>query len=384
MKKIIYCLLSFSFLHCAVFAETIYLKSGQTVSGKILEQTDQFIRVDANVDVPITFYRDEIAEVKADEAANQTAPSIIVSSNEETPLAAHVTDISDAQPSNPPVENVPPSPPAAENPAEKHFLWKISSPQTTVYLLGSIHLGKSDMYPLAPVIEDAFKESVNLVVEVDVDQLEPARLQQTLVQKATYVNDNLGNHLSAKTRAHLVDVLKKYHLPLDQFSSMKPWYVAMTLTIMQIKQLGFEEDQGIDQYFLRQAKGTKKIIGLETLDQQLDFLDKISDQDNFLAYSLETLDENEQLMDQILLAWRTGDSSSMEKIMVDDILRENPALSGLYQSLIYDRNTTMAQKISAFLGTDKIYFVIVGAAHIIGEKGIVQLLKEKGFKAQQL
>src|SRR5215470_14425153 len=103
------------------------------------------------------------------------------------------------------------APPAAGDGAPKHFLWKVTAPKGVVYLLGTIHAGKPDFYPLPSIIEDSFEKADTLIEEVDISELaEAARVQRGLIENGAYANgDTITNHLSEVTRSHLAAYLKK-------------------------------------------------------------------------------------------------------------------------------------------------------------------------------
>src|SRR5207249_1885435 len=90
-----------------------------------------------------------------------------------------------------------PSAPAVVEQGSKLFLWKATSSTTEIYLLGSIHLGKQEFYPLAKEIEAAFERSKYLVLEADESKLEPGKLQQMVLEQGIYAqDDSLPKHAS--------------------------------------------------------------------------------------------------------------------------------------------------------------------------------------------
>lgn len=274
---------------------------------------------------------------------------------------------------------------AQEQEEKKSFLWKVTSPQTTVYLLGSIHVGSAAVYPLNPAIEQAFEQAQILVVEVDVEKGQSESLQQLILQKGTYQDDDrLENHITEKTRIRLKEVLKGYGLTVDGFSRFKPWFVGNTLLALQLKRAGFDEELGIDRYFLRKAREQrKKIFQLETMEQQFALFDSIPEQDMFLEYSISSMAEIEGMLAEFQDAWKNGDEQTVERIVLQEPLRRNPDSLTIIEKTIYDRNTVMAGRIEGFLAGRQIYFVIVGSGHVVGEKGILNLLRQKGYQVEQ-
>ncbi|MGZ3595181.1 MAG: TraB/GumN family protein, partial [Syntrophales bacterium] len=90
-----------------------------------------------------------------------------------------------------------------------------------------------------------------------------------------------------------------------------------------------------------------------------------------------------QEVDKLVDAWKSGATEKMESTMTKS-LTEDRRFNTIYDKLIYKRNSNMAQKIDGYLNTNKTYFVVVGAAHLLGDKGIIQLLKDKGYSVEQL
>jgi uncharacterized protein YbaP (TraB family) len=159
----------------------------------------------------------------------------------------------------------------------------------------------------------------------------------------------------------------------------------MTLVSLESLKLGFDPNYGIDKYFISKAEGKKKILELESLDYQIDLLSNLSDKDQelFLIYTLKDLNIMEQELDKLTQAWTTGDTKGMETILTRSV-SEDKRLSSIFEKLIYERNRKMVSKIEDFLRTKEVYFVIVGAGHLVGNQGIIEILKGKGYLVEQL
>ena len=144
---------------------------------------------------------------------------------------------------------------------EKSFLWQVQSSQTKVYLLGSIHVGNSELYPLKDSIEKAFDESSVLVVEVNLERWPQEYLRKETMKRGMFTNgDRLVNYLSAETLHLLNSWLEEYHLSLKQFINYKPWLVADVLETLQVESLGFDSRYGIDHYFMHKAEHKKETL----------------------------------------------------------------------------------------------------------------------------
>ena len=269
--------------------------------------------------------------------------------------------------------------------SQKSFLWKIQSEANTVYVLGSLHFAKREIYPLRQEIENAFDQSDFLVVEANVNDIRKADVQK-LVETALYpANDTLEKHLSAETYERVKKEIAGAGIPPELINKQKPWFLAMTLVALEIVKLGLDPNLGIDKYFLSKAEGKKKILELESLDYQIDLLSGLSDKDQelFLLYTLKDLNIMEQELDKMIQAWTSGDTKAMESLMTRSV-SEDKRLSPIFEKLIYGRNKEMASKIESFLKTKETYFVIVGAGHLVGNQGIIELLKREGYRVEQL
>jgi uncharacterized protein YbaP (TraB family) len=270
-----------------------------------------------------------------------------------------------------------------ETPGKGHFLWKVRSETATAYLLGSIHLLKPDMYPLDRKIEEAFARSGVLVVEANVRDGAGEERQKRMLTGALYPGDDtIRNHLSQET----YDLLRRRfpELSLDRVGRFRPWALAMTIAVLEYQKMGLNYDQGIDVYFLDKASNRIRIREIERPDSVIDMLNGFSDeyQDLFLQYTLLDLDQVREKTDQILRAWSDGDVATMEKILSESI-REHPRLMPVFDALFTKRNANMAAKIEGYLKETGEFFVVVGVGHLVGKKGIVELLKGRGFPVEQ-
>ncbi len=268
--------------------------------------------------------------------------------------------------------------------SKKTFLWKVQSKTNIVYVLGSIHYLKKEMYPLDEKIENAFEQSDILVVEANISDIKKVDIQK-LIGSALYPeNETLEKNVSTETYELVKKELDGLGFPIEVINRQRPWFLAFTLVSIEILKLGFDPNYGIDKYFLSKATG-KKIFELESFDYQIDLFSKLSDKDQelFLLYMLKDIKVLEQELDKLIQAWTSGNTKSMESIITRSV-SEDKRLSPIYEKILYERNRSMASKIEDYLRTKETYFVIVGAGHLVGNQGIIEILKGKGFFVEQL
>lgn len=268
---------------------------------------------------------------------------------------------------------------------QKNFLWKVQSKTSTVYVLGSIHFMKKEAYPLNRKIEDAFDKSDVLVVEANINDINQIDVQQ-LIDGAFYpVNETLEKHVSRETYEVIKKESGELGMPLEFINKQKPWFLALTFTSFELLKLRFDPNYGIDIYFLSKASGKKKIKELENIDYQINLLSNFSDDDQelFLLYTLKDLNILGQEVEKMIHTWISGDTKGMESIITKS-LTEDRRMASIYEKLIYERNRNMVSRIEGFLRSKETYFVIVGAGHLIGNKGIIEILRRKGYLVEQI
>ena len=269
------------------------------------------------------------------------------------------------------------------DPGRRSFLWTIRAEKGTVHLLGSIHLLKKEMVPLDRTIEEAFERSDVLVVEANVRDGAGEERQRRMLEGALYPgNDTIENHVSRET----LDLLGRRFpdLSLERVGRFRPWALAMTIAVLEYRKMGLDYDYGIDVYFLDRAGSGKRIREIERPGSVIDMLNGFSDeyQDLFLRYTLLDLETVGEQADRIIRAWNGGDAATMEEILLESV-REHPPLMPMFDALFFRRNEKMAAKIEEYLEEGGEFFVVVGAGHLVGEKGIVELLRGKEFSVEQ-
>jgi len=276
-----------------------------------------------------------------------------------------------------------PKPVAAE---QKHFLWSVRSEAGTVYLLGSMHLATKALYPLDAIIEDAFTRSGTLVVEINPTDEQTTQRTALIRQEGLYPEGTtLKTALSKETYALVEARFKRLGVGMERLDPMKPWLVSMVLEVSALQQLGFDPRYGIDLHFLNQAKGRKRIAELETVESQVRLFSELSDHDQelLLLYTLTDLELLAGQIDRLTAAWRRGDVEAFQAVMTQE-RSAHPELEPLLRRLFEERNRRMAAQVEDFLKTPDTHFVVVGAGHLAGAGSIVDLLRAKGYRVEQL
>jgi uncharacterized protein YbaP (TraB family) len=272
-----------------------------------------------------------------------------------------------------------------ETAPSKHLLWRMTGDSNVVYIMGSIHLLPKDFYPLDPLLERAFDSSDALVLEMALDSTSLPAIQQKLRTTGRY-NDGrtLANVLSAETYAMLEKRFQEMGIPAARFQTLKPWAARLLLSQIAMKSQGNDDIvPGVDIHFSQRAGQTgKKIMGLETVETQIDIFDKmpLEKQEADLRKELEDRDSSESSLKELADAWRRADLNEMQAL--DEKLKESdPAL---YRKIAVDRNNAWLPQIEQFAKEGKRYLVVVGTLHLAGEDGVIEQLRRKGYRLEQL
>lgn len=262
-------------------------------------------------------------------------------------------------------------------------LWRVSKGANELFIGGTIHvLSKSD-YPLPAAFDKAYKKSSKLVFETDIGASQDPAFAQAMMQRMMLTD---GKTLKDVLRPDVYAQLEKFSaergMPMMLLEGMKPAMAVLTLTFMELQRMGMT-DTGVDGHYYQRAKTDNKIIGkLESKAEQLEFLATMGEgrENDFVVYSLRDLQEIESVMADLKSAWRSGDSQKMATLSMDSMRRDFPKI---YQQLLVDRNQNWLPKIEAMLRDPGTELVLVGALHLVGEEGVLRLLRDKGYQIEE-
>ena len=276
------------------------------------------------------------------------------------------------------------APARADDQGHPVTLWSVAGETNFVYLLGSIHMLRAQDHPLPSVIDRVYDDAEVLVMELDMDDLDPAYTQAAFNNAGVMTDgQSLRELMGEDYFSRAEQAAASINIPLELLAQSEPWLAAMTVELMLLYRIGFNPVLGVEMTLSNRAKADgKPIEGLETVDEQLGFLDglPIEAQREMLLQTLlqgATLSES---VDELVAAWRRGDTAALEAGLLDS-MREQDALM---DALVTDRNRRWAETIAGWLDDDRDYLVVVGALHLVGDEGVPALLDAAGFGIQQL
>lgn len=273
--------------------------------------------------------------------------------------------------------------PAGADDDGRHFLWEVAGERNRVYLLGSVHMLRKSDYPLPDAMEAAYDDAERLVMELDMDELDPAAVQALMARLGTIADGRrLRDLIGADDWRYATSRARVIGLDLATLDAVEPWLAAMTVVNLEMARLGLRAEDGIEMHFTRRADTDgKPIDGLETTAEQFGLFDALPlpVQKRFL---LKTIDDAASMADEadaLIDAWKRADLAAMRAEMADGF----DGLPALYEALVAGRNRAWVGKLEALLDDDEDYLVIVGALHLVGEDSVVRLLRDRGHTVRQ-
>ena len=267
-------------------------------------------------------------------------------------------------------------------------LFRISRDGEMAYLFGTIHVGATSFYPLAPQVSEALAEATQLVLELDTRA--DAAFDQAVARHASYADgDHIRNHVSADTLRRLVRALHAVGIPLSDVGHLKPWLLANMLIGIALEQNGFQRAHGNESFLLDavQARGAG-LAELESADYQLSLFDTLGevDAESYLREALDDLSSGSAMKKAraVIDAWSSGDAHALDALIPATIGAGTVTSDFTRRTLLDRRNPEMAQRIGHIMKDGKVSFVGVGLLHLLGPNGLPQLLAQRGYRVERM
>lgn len=279
---------------------------------------------------------------------------------------------------------------AAELAAQRGALFRVSGGGHALYLYGTIHAGRPDFYPLEPRIRQALAAAPTLALEIDAGR-DPAAMAAALQQYGMFPAGQAGlAGLAPQRRARIEAALKGQGIDPAVVAQLKPWMIVMTLAVIDAARMGYDPRLGVDAHLAQQARasGATRIAELESIGYQAALLDRlgIEDQWKLLEETLENAASGRQLREarELFDAYERADGAALERIA--QRIDEDDSLSGRFtrELLMDERNGPMADKVAALLAREDKAVVAVGLLHLVGQRGVPELLRKRGIKVERI
>ncbi|WP_420605460.1 TraB/GumN family protein [Novosphingopyxis sp.] len=271
---------------------------------------------------------------------------------------------------------------AATTIAADPALWLVEDEDTKIYLFGTVHLLKPGLQWFDGAVKTAFDSADTAVFEVlpGDDQAATIATFQRLGTDVT--GTKLRDRLEGADRTQYEAAMTALGIPSPTFDSFEPWMATMNLSLLTFAKAGFEPDQGVEQVLQAKAKvADKSMIGLETIEEQLGFLDTLpmTSQVQWLNETVDTLPEAETALDEMVTDWAGGEPEKLA-----DLLNEGMSDPELRAAMLTRRNANWAKWIDRRLATPGTVFLAVGSGHLAGEDSVQQQLAQYGVEAKRI
>jgi hypothetical protein len=268
----------------------------------------------------------------------------------------------------------------------KSYLWEVTGLTNRVYLFGTVHAGKDSFYPLPDAVERAFAQSKVLVVEADITD---AKAMEYSMIGLTYTPPNrLDKNLSPQSWARFRKQLARYGLPEAEVVKLKPFMAVSLAVFAEWNALGYQPQFGVDSYLIERARvGKKRIVELEGIAEQTRVLNSFTDPELAAMFesTLDALESGKSAaqIESMVKAWQQGNPDLLLEA-ANRYSEGAPMLVVFEEKLVWERHGAMVKKIEDFLNAREPYFVAVGSLHLAGPRGLLAMLKARGFAVRQL
>lgn len=272
--------------------------------------------------------------------------------------------------------------------AERGALFKVTGAQNTLYLYGTIHAGKAGYYPLEPRIGKALAAAPTLVLEVDMTA-NPGAMEAAVREHALFPAGSSGfAGLANERRTRLKAGLKRQGIDPAAVAQFKPWMLATMLALGDATKLGYDPTLGVDLHLAGLARGKARIAELESAKYQMALLNRLplETQWTLLEETLERMASGRQLREvrELFEAYERADQAALDGIVRR--LDSDDSVTGKFtrEVLLEERNGPMADKLASLLARENNAVAAVGLLHLLGKRGIPELLRQRGLQVERV
>lgn len=269
----------------------------------------------------------------------------------------------------------------------KGIFYEVHGGENEVYLFGSLHFGTEDMYPFHGKVNHTLHDSDVLGLELDLTEVsEFEMMEEVMLEERNQVTDIISQETFNKT----VEIIDDPLLDRTTLKHFKPWYLASLVQIYIIERAGYSPELGVEIKLMEKVSDEDiEIVGIEDMEDQMQPFYELSDesQEIYLEHTIETVDENKEVLDQMASDWKEGNIEGIARYRnITQNVSTNGSLDGFEEAILDERNEQMAAEIEGFLDSEeeKTYFISVGSLHLVGEGSIPENLEDKGYQVENM
>lgn len=269
---------------------------------------------------------------------------------------------------------------------KSHMMWEIRTPESTVFLVGSIHIADSSFYPLDNIYYEKLDSSEIFVSEIDMDNIDPFKIIKLIMLRD---GTKLEDHLSKESYKFISEKLESLGYVESDYQKFKPGYAVILASLADDSTNTANHlanmQEGIDLHLKERAKDYPK-LALEDVGTQMILLEKIIDVDSKKIELYLNADPNESSIKNIAALKEAWKNSDIDKIAqsLEDTEGMDEETAALMDELLHKRNVNMAEKIDSYIVDGGKFYIVIGAGHLCGEDSVIELLEDKGYTVNQL
>ena len=265
-------------------------------------------------------------------------------------------------------------------PKDRGLLWRATRDGRSVYLFGTLHVGKPSWRKLGPLTSAALRASDLLALEVDPN--DPALLQ-------AMADTRPPQPLPQPLQQRLTQAFERACLATEALAMLHPVLQATTLTVMEARWLGMDASYAMEQVLSAQVRTLgRRVVALESAATQIQALVPSDEGEarQLLDQSLQQLEDRSarRVLDRLALAWEQGDLATLEDYGKWCECAADEADRALLRKLNDDRNGPLADGIESHHQQGRRVFAAVGALHMTGPQSLPRLLAQRGFKVERV
>lgn len=263
--------------------------------------------------------------------------------------------------------------PALANPG----LWEVRDADSSIWLFGSFHILPEEAQWRSPLFDEILADADKVVFEADVGPAAMAQVGGAAFARGIYTDGTLlTDVIDADLEAQLRDHAGEIGLQLGPVLAMKPWMATNTLTVAALAAAGYGQE-GVE-FVLQPELAPERMGFLETGDEQLDVLAGAPEDEQvaMLKATLDELDTLPKVMDKMLGSWADGTPDRLAEMF---LMEMGGFETAFLDRLIYARNKNWMEPLEGMLASNEQNLVVVGAAHLIGDGSVLDLLEKAGY-----
>ncbi len=261
-----------------------------------------------------------------------------------------------------------------------------------IYLFGSMHLVNLKEFDFPKYVLDAYENSDYLAVEADIIAVQQQKDFATNYLLSSMYSDGttIKNHISESTYNKLVKFLEEHYMYNEQLDIYKASFFESIISNIIVQEAGINSEDGVDTFFLKKAKKeNKNVLEVESYEFQENLLNSFPDRlyELSIISAIDNFDAQVKEMQRLYKIWKNGNEEELVELIKEDsldtiegITAEDKKLINNYNYEVVDkRNIGMKEKFNSYFNNNQKVLFMVGAAHIVGENGLANLLKQEGY-----